>query len=268
MKIYGVDFTSAPKREKPIVVADCNAEGTRLILNQFLEFSDWPAYEMWLGSEGEWIAGFDFPFGLPRRFVTAQHWPDDWEGMVRACVRAGKGNFVEIAMRAFQGAREKEDKHRRTDLVSDSHSPLKTKTNPPVGLMFYEGSWRLLTNEICIPVLRENGAKKIALEAFPGLAIKRLQERYYKNDKPKSVEANLAARKRIINELAEPRSKILSCSLTIGSRQLSDCLLHASGDWLDAVLCATQAHWGWLQKDNKFGLPPNVDPVEGWIVTA
>jgi hypothetical protein len=128
VKIYGVDFTSAPKRDKPIVVADCNADGRRLVLNGFREFSDWPAYELWLGSEDEWVGGFDFPFGLPRRFVQAQRWPENWLDMVKACVQNGKGRFAEAAMRAFMAARSVEDKHRKTDLVARSHSPLKTRT--------------------------------------------------------------------------------------------------------------------------------------------
>ena len=267
MRIVGVDFTSAPKREKPIVVADCEANDRQLLLKRFLEFSDWPAYEQWLGDTAEWIGGFDFPFGLPQRFVESKGWPSDWPGMVDACVREGKELFVDTAMRAFQGAREDRDKHRKTDSVARSHSPLKTRTNPPVGLMFYEGAWRLRTNAIRIPALNETGSKKIALEAFPGFLVARLGTRYYKNDKERSTFANLSARKQIIEQLrgcVEP----LSCSVDFASRALAERLLHASGDWLDAVLCAAQAHWGWLRRDSNFGLPADIHPVEGWIVSA
>jgi hypothetical protein len=40
----------------------------------------------------------------------------------------------------------------------------------------------------------------------------------------------------------------------------------ASGDALDAVLCLMQAAWACEQPD--FGLPPQLDPLEGWIVSA
>jgi hypothetical protein len=43
------------------------------------------------------------------------------------------------------------------------------------------------------------------------------------------------------------------------------------GDALDAVLCAVQAAWGHearLQGSRLFGLPPKMDPLEGWIVSA
>jgi hypothetical protein len=40
----------------------------------------------------------------------------------------------------------------------------------------------------------------------------------------------------------------------------------ASGDRLDAVLCLVQAAWAAAQPG--YGMPADVDPVEGWIVTA
>ena len=40
----------------------------------------------------------------------------------------------------------------------------------------------------------------------------------------------------------------------------------AAGDRLDAVLCLVQAAWANTQAG--YGLPPQVDPLEGWIVTA
>jgi uncharacterized protein DUF429 len=268
LKIYGIDFTSAPKRDKPIVVADCEAKDEELVLQRFLEFTDWPAYEQWLREDGQWIGGFDFPFGLPKRFVEAQGWPRSWRGMVEACVRGGKENFVRDGMRAFQAAKELQDKHRATDLKAKSESPLKTNANPPVGRMFYEGAWRLIAHDLHVPVLHERRSTKIALEAYPGLLISRLGERYYKNDSLRSAETNIAARKRICTSLKNRSGEHLSCALSVGSPSLSERLQNASGDWLDAVLCAMQAHWSWLRRDSNYGLPRNVDPVEGWIVSA
>jgi hypothetical protein len=45
----------------------------------------------------------------------------------------------------------------------------------------------------------------------------------------------------------------------------------ASGDTLDAVLCLLQAAWAQQQHaagDVLYGLPKDLDPLEGWIVTA
>ena len=238
------------------------------MLEEFREFTDWPAYELWLNEEREWVAGFDFPFGLPRRFVEARGWPADWSGMVRACVRGGKDRFVEEAMRAFRGARSPEDKHRKTDLVTGSHSPLKTRANPPVGLMFYEGAWRLLASGARVPGLRATGSSRIALEAFPGYLVSRLGERYYKNDKPSSRSAHAAARKRIIRHLSRADVAPVPAPLALGSASLDAKLMDPSGDWLDAVLCAMQAAWGWRRRARNFGLPETIESCEGWIVSA
>ena len=267
MIIYGIDFTSAPKRDKPIVVARCKGEEKTLVLERFLEFTDWPAYEAWLEADSEWIGAFDFPFGLPRRFVERQGWPAEWPGMVRACIALGKERFAETAMRAFMAARTAEDKHRRTDFAAQSHSPLKTKTNPPVGLMFYEGAWRLLRAGIRIPGLHAGASGKIAVEAYPGLAVRRLRERFYKNDKRHSGTANNDARERILQELLTSTTGIFSCSLVLAGKSLRASLLDPSGDWLDAALCATQAHWCWRNQVN-WGLPDVIDPCEGWIASA
>lgn len=234
----------------------------------FLELADWPAYEQWLNEEREWVAGFDFPFGLPRRFVEAQGWPADWSGMVRGCVRGGKDRFAERAMRAFRGARCALDKHRKTDLVTGSHSPLKTRANPPVGLMFYEGAWRILSSGVHVPALRETVSSRIALEAFPGYLVSRLGERYYKNDKPASRSANAAARKRIVQHLLRADAASVPVPLVLGAASLQARLMDPSGDWLDAVLCAMQAAWGWQRRADNFGLPETLDACEGWIVSA
>ena len=45
----------------------------------------------------------------------------------------------------------------------------------------------------------------------------------------------------------------------------------ASGDCLDAVLCLVQAAWAQARHAEgapRYGLPEEMDPLEGWIVTA
>jgi hypothetical protein len=42
----------------------------------------------------------------------------------------------------------------------------------------------------------------------------------------------------------------------------------ASGDSLDAAMCLVQAAWAERQGPPNWGLPPQVDPLEGWILTA
>ena len=51
------------------------------------------------------------------------------------------------------------------------------------------------------------------------------------------------------------------------SHALRDAVLaDGTGDRLDAALCLVQAAWATTREN--FGLPSDVDPIEGWIVTA
>jgi hypothetical protein len=33
----------------------------------------------------------------------------------------------------------------------------------------------------------------------------------------------------------------------------------------DALLCAMQAGWAWMNRSEGFGIPSTLDPLEGWI---
>jgi len=39
-----------------------------------------------------------------------------------------------------------------------------------------------------------------------------------------------------------------------------------SADALDSLLCAVQAAWAYTQRDDNYGVPPECDPDEGWIL--
>jgi len=265
MKIIGVDFTSAPGRDKKIVVAECRYARKELSVVKLTGFADWPAYELWLGSNDEWVGGFDFPFGLPRRFIDRQGWSGTWPKMIASCVAGGKEAFVEAGMRAFMSAGSVADKHRRTDRVAGSHSPLKTKTNPPVGRMFYEGAWRLLTHRIRVPRMNETASSKIAVEAYPGYFARAIGIHHYKNDKLASAGRNREARRDILRALHSGHHPL---DLKVRMRDsLRDIILaDASGDALDSILCAVTA--AWAEKQPRFGIPADVDVCEGWIVGA
>jgi hypothetical protein len=263
-KIVGVDFTSAPKRDKRITVAIGTLKNG-LLISEVNEFSDWPAYELWLGSDDSWIGGFDFPFGLPEKFVKQQKWTGTWPEMVAKCVAGGKESFVELGMRAFMAAKSPEDKHRRTDLKTGSHSPLKTNTNPPVGKMFYEGTWRLLTHGIRIPALNETGSSKIALEAYPGFLAKEIGFHQYKNDKPSNARKHQRARREILQTLHDGTNP-LGFKVNVAADILERAQTDGSGDVLDAILCAVQA--AWASDKPRFGIPEDVLSCEGWIITA
>ena len=39
-----------------------------------------------------------------------------------------------------------------------------------------------------------------------------------------------------------------------------------SADALDSLLCAVQAAWAHTRRDEDWGVPPECDPNEGWIL--
>ena len=264
--LFGVDFTSAPSRRKPITVAHGWLEGAAVRLDRLDLLPDWPAFEALLSQPGPWLGGFDFPFGLPREGVEALGWPLDWRGLVRHCGALGKPAF-RASLDADRLARPAGARypHRATDRPARSHSPFKL-VNPPVGLMFLEGAPRLLAAGVSIPGLCDGDARRIALEAYPGLLARAIESASYKSDeRRKQTSERESARKRILAALlagSHPLALRLECESATRELLVAD----ASGDSLDAALALVQAAWAWQRRERNFGLPEAIDPVEGWIL--
>jgi hypothetical protein len=266
--LFGVDFTSAPSRRKPITAAHGFLEDTTVRLDRLEYLTGWPAFEALLLQPGPWLGAFDFPFGLPREGVQALGWPEDWCGLVDHCQALGKPAF-RASLDADRVARPAGARypHRATDRPARSHSPFKL-VNPPVGLMFLEGAPRLLAAGVLIPGLCEGDAGRIALEAYPGLLARAVERASYKSDeRRKQTPEREAARHRILAALLagdHPLALRLECDVPTRERLVAD----ASGDSLDAVLALVQAAWAWQRRAQHFGLPETMDPVEGWILGA
>lgn len=263
--IHGVDFTSRPRARKPVTIASGRVQRTSFLLEGFEEFSAWEDFESWLRRPGPWIAGFDFPFGLPREAVIDLDLPQRWPQLVGHCRNLGREEFRAMLDR-YRKSRPAGNRyaHRAADHPAGSHSPLKL-VNPPVGLMFLEGAPRLLDAGVTIPGLHEGDPQRVALEAYPGFSARQLVKGSYKNDaKVKQTPARRRARKTIVGALITTDNPF-GFPLT-GSAQLLDSLVRdATGDRLDAVLCAMQAAWAWQQREENYGLPARIDPLEGWI---
>ena len=73
--ILGVDFTSAPRRAKPITVAvgELVPDGVRI--ERVESAASFAEFDALLALPGPWVGGFDFPFGLPRPLLRALGWP-------------------------------------------------------------------------------------------------------------------------------------------------------------------------------------------------
>ena len=265
--VHGVDFTSRPSTRKPLTIATGSLAGRLFVLESVAEMADWGTFERWLRHDGPWIAGFDFPFGLPREAVRDVDWPQRWPALVERCRELGRDAFRQILDR-YRESRPVGNKyaHRRTDIPARSHSPLKL-VNPPVGLMFLEGAPRLLDAGLEIPGLHAGDPTRIALEAYPAFGARGLAGGSYKNDtKAKQTADRRTVRKQIVAALVTGR--LLGLAMQAPQKLLKTLEQDATGDRLDAVLCAMQAAWAWQRRNANFGFPADVDPIEGWIATV
>ncbi len=263
MHILGVDFTSAPKRAKPITCLHANLADGRLIAERLEPLYTLEDFEALLQRSGPWIAGLDFPFGQARRFVEGIGWPQTWQGYVAHVGSLDRAAFRE-ALEAYKAPRAKGDKeHRRkADQAADAISPQKLY-GVPVGLMFYEGAPRLLAAGVEIPHMQKGDPERIAVEAYPGVLARNLiSDHKYKDDKKaKQTAALLVARQKLFDRLLDEAPSRFGFAVE-ASRDLCD---DRSGDQLDALLCAVQAAWAWQQRERGYGAAQPVDSLEGWI---
>ena len=269
LALAGCDFSSSPTRRKPIVIAWGASAGGRVTLERLEKLDTLDAFAQWLAQPREWICGFDFPFGLPRELVEHLGWPTDWLACIRHYATLDRAQIRET-FAAFCDARPAGSKfaHRRFDKLAGS-SPSMKWVNPPVAYMLHAALPLLLAAGVHIPGLHDGDTHRVALEAYPGLlARESFGRRSYKSDeKAKQTPDRLIARKDLITALEQGRTRLgLRLKLSHAQRdQLAD---DASGDSLDAVLCLVQAAWAAQQGAPRFGLPEELDPLEGWIVSA
>jgi hypothetical protein len=264
MKVLGIDFTSAPQGNKYITCLTCTLEDDVLSASASdLRELRLDGFESILVQTGPWIAGIDFPFGQSRTFIQNIGWPTTWGGYVEYARRLGKDGFCE-ALTVYSNGRPMGSKeHKRaTDKLARALSPQKLHYTP-VGKMFFQGAHRLIDADVTIPGLRTGDPLRIVVEAYPAvLARKFVGKASYKSDeKRKQTEAHRVIRQTLLQRIV---GKPLA---DYGIRVVADSSLadDPSGDQLDALLCAIQAAWAWTQRGNRFGVPLNIDTLEGWI---
>jgi hypothetical protein len=275
MHIIGIDFTSAPTRRKPITVARGEAVGHQLTLSALDLLENFDAFEALLREPGPWLGAFDLPFGLPRDLVMALGWPTQWPALITHFAQQSRTDLRD-QFREFCAARPKGRKfaHRATDGPARS-SPSMKWVNPPVAWMLHAGAPRLLGAGVNIPGLHVTDANRTALEAYPGYVARSITRASYKSDTAsKHTEARCEARLDIVHALEAGACPVLAVAgtqagdlpslrvamtSTLRDRVIDD----GSGDLLDAVLCAAMAaHAARLPG---YGIPADVDPIEGWI---
>lgn len=265
--LMGVDFSSAPRRAKPIVVAHGRRAGAAVRLDALEPIHDLAGFDALLRRPGPWVGGFDLPFGLPRELVESLGWPTAWPDLIAHYGGLTRAQIRE-AFSAFCAARPVGAKfaHRACDGPAGS-SPSMKWVNPPVAYMLHAAVPRLLAAGVHLPSVHAGDATRVALEAYPGLLARELIGRrsYKSDDRARQTPERLIARKDLVDALEQGRTR-LGLRLKLSHAQRDALVADASGDRLDAVLCLLQAAWAAGQPG--WGLPQDVDPLEGWIVSA
>ncbi len=270
--LIGVDFSSSPTRRKPIMLALGHRIGDVVRLERLQALPTLEAFAHWLAQPGDWVGGFDLPFGLPRELIEQLGWPVDWAACMDHYATLDRPT-IRTTFAAFCDARPAGGKfaHRACDRPAGS-SPSMKWVNPPVAYMLHAGVPLLRAAGACFPAHQagDAGADRTALEAYPGLLARSLigSRSYKSDDRAKQTPERLIARKDIVDALEQGRSGDpgLGLRIRLSAAQREALVDDASGDALDAVLCLLQAAWASQQPG--WGLPAGVDPLEGWILTA
>jgi hypothetical protein len=238
-----------------------------LHLEEIEKLKTFERFEEFLRRKGPWIGGFDFPFSMPAEVVRHLGWPSPWSDLVAHCASLKREDLRRI-LDTYRASRPVGSKyaHRATDLPAGSSSPMKL-VNPPVALMFHEGARRLAASGVHVPLLADGDRSRVALEAYPGLLVRKqlgLRASYKSDTRSEHTPARKAVRRSVLKALlgGKPLGIRLEAGKSIQQAMIED----GSGDTLDAVICAVQAAWAATRPE--YGLPPETAAAEGWIVSA
>jgi hypothetical protein len=159
MIIYGVDFSSAPTKQKPIVIAECQFDScnnrssnqSSLLLKRFVLIYSLNDFESFLSKSKFGVGGFDLPFSMPEELIEYFEWPNEWETFVRYFCGQSKP-FLKECFKSWCEKRDfgKKFAYRLTDIVSKS-SPAMRWVNPPVAWMMHAGMHRLINAGLIFP---------------------------------------------------------------------------------------------------------------------
>ncbi len=138
----------------------------------------------------------------------------------------------------------------------------------PVGKMFYQGAPRLLASGVRVEPCRRNGDARVAVEAYPAVVARRFLGRTaYKRDAVPDTPERRSARETLVLGLESPTLReAYGFTVETDDNQREEFFVDPSADALDSLLCAIQAAWAYLERDENYGVPQECDLDEGWIV--
>ncbi|QDT24432.1 DUF429 domain-containing protein [Gimesia chilikensis] len=291
MKVYGLDFTSAPVISSPsrvsdklLMVAECELTGSVLLVEKFIPLTGdanapFGKLEEFFAKQNEqWICGVDFPFGMPLGAIDYFGWcknkePANWEQYVKH-IHKSHDTADEFMVEVEQwmkfrlsGEAVRVFLFRYADRIasfggSTASSPMKInkQCNPPVGRMFFEGSKRLLDTSISILPVRPTDDLRILIEAYPRLvADKFINGGKYKDAKKSDDKLKITNNRKEVVEGLEKENPYGITIRFICDKDREKCLNDGKGDHLDSVLCAIQAGWSANQTTHdgrsSYGIP-------------
>lgn len=267
MQIFGVDFTSAPRPAKPITCAVCQLDGDRLHVEAVERLTSLSAFESLLHQPGAWQAGLDFPFGQPAALIDHFEWGATWAAFVGSIAALDDIGAFERLLKSYRDAHPPGHKQplRPVDVLARSVSPMMLY-GVPVGRMFFRGAPLLLRAGVSVLPNHPRPDSRIVFEAYPALAARKwIGNSSYKADElRRQTAARQAARQRIVAGLRGAARQFYGVEVVFAESLAAALGEDGTGDQLDAVLCAVQAAWAAAQPG--FGIPPGLDPREGWII--
>jgi hypothetical protein len=269
MHIFGLDFTSAPTFKKPITCAVGELQGSHLRIYDCINIPSMIAFEAFLRTPGSWLAACDFPFGQPEKLRSNLGWPARWGEYIAVIAALGKREFEQVLEHYRSGRPVGDKQHLRVvDRCAGACSPMMLH-RVPVGKMFFQGAPRLLAAGVSILPCFPRNDDRIVVEGYPALVARRWVGRSsYKSDEhgKQTVEKEEARRCIVRGLCSHELFDHYGLTLELVSEMANILIREPMADNLDAVLCAIQAAWAYTTRDEGYGIPPECDKDEGWIV--
>jgi len=287
MRIYGLDFTSAPGKGKPLALSRCELDAGVLRLEGFEAFESYDALEELLRSPGPWVMGCDFPFSQSARLLreagghlsaalspekTPMQWPTSWEDYLRGMAALTQDQFKALMKTCPPDERGVRERKRVAGIAANACSPQHVDF-PPVGLMFHQGARLLLECPCEVVPQRLSGDTRKLFEVYPGVFAERFcgDKGYKEGKKPQALE-RAAKRERMLALMGGDRLReTYGFTVSFDESHARQMVADPKGDFLDALICAVQAAWAWSRRGNNYALPgpdviaPDVLAFEGWI---
>ena len=265
-RLLGSGFDDRPGPRRPIWLAHGVAGDDVVAVTGFDQADSLESFGELLAAPGAWLGVFDFPLGLARELVVARRWPQRWEQMVGAVARLGRGR-LEQDLRDFRAGRPRRSRFalRATERIAGARPAMGT-VGGRHALRFQAGAPLLLAAGVKIPRLHRSTARRSALEGNPALVATPITRGAWRSGNRRGrADVRELERERLVAAL-ERGHPLLGTRLRIGAADRAAAISDDRGGRLAALLCLAQADWA--RRQPNWGMPADVDALEGWIVGA